>query len=192
VTRRPVPRRRQTSPSKSLIATTARIIPVGRIVTRARPFPRSPAGGSREGRAAFGSDLVGEPQELHYESNVEIPKGYSAAPPANLDLIEDFAEYHRSYAINGRVLATDRRLQVKLHEVPMQEFEAYRKFLKAASADQEKTLPLSSDAAPFYYQTEIWDLPGSDNPDAARAMMTPAIRFPSKMCRAPWRPSNMR
>jgi hypothetical protein len=43
--------------------------------------------------------LLGELGSFQYESHVELPKGYSPAVPSGVDLKEDFAEYHVSYAV---------------------------------------------------------------------------------------------
>ncbi len=42
--------------------------------------------------------------EVHFESRVELPKGYSPEIPGNLDLKEDFAEYHASYSVKDGTL----------------------------------------------------------------------------------------
>jgi tetratricopeptide (TPR) repeat protein len=112
---------------------------------------------------------LGPPMEFRYESHVELPKGYRAAPPANLDISESFAEYHRSYAMKDGILTTERRIVVKLSAVPVAEIESYRKFFKAVGDDQERTVPLATSLSPVSYQSEIWDLPYSENPEAARA-----------------------
>ena len=56
--------------------------------------------------------------EYQYESRVELPSGYSPQLPANVELKEDFAEYHVSYSAKGGMLQTERNLIVKLREVP--------------------------------------------------------------------------
>lgn len=114
--------------------------------------------------------LLGSLQELHYESRVHLPAGYSPALPSNSDLKEDFAEYHARYSVEKGVLVTDRRLLVKLREVPTAEFEAYKKFAKAVSDDHEVYVALSTGLSDLdAYQAAIWNLPDSDNPDAMKA-----------------------
>ena len=113
---------------------------------------------------------LGPPTETHLESHVELPKGYTPQVPKALDLKEDFAEYHASYTANNGILITDRRLVTKVQEVPISEYDAYKKFCKAVEGDHELYVALSSDNQPArYYQEEIWDLPYSENPEAARA-----------------------
>ena len=113
---------------------------------------------------------LGPATEAHLESHVELPKGYTPQLPKALDLKEDFAEYHASYTANNGILTTERRLVVKVREVPIGEYDAYKKFSKAVEGDQELYIALSSDnQSTRYYQEEIWDLPYSENPEAARA-----------------------
>jgi len=91
--------------------------------------------------------------------------------PRNVDLKEDFADYHASYAVKDGVLTTERVFIVKLREVPVSEYEAYKKFSKAVADDHELYIPLSSGrvATADSYQSEIWLLPYSEDPKAARA-----------------------
>jgi tetratricopeptide (TPR) repeat protein len=114
--------------------------------------------------------ILGEPGSVHCESHIELPKGYSPDLPATVDLKEDFAEYHASYAVKDGVLTTDRRLVVKAREVPVTQYEAYKKFAKAVGNDHELYVALSSGDSPAdSLQSAIDRLPGSDNPEAARA-----------------------
>jgi tetratricopeptide (TPR) repeat protein len=114
---------------------------------------------------------LGPPQDFHYQSSITLPKGYSAEIPASVDLKEDFAEYHASYTAKEDVLNGDRRLVVKLSQVPEKEYEAYKKFSKAVGDDYDRYISLSfrQIKATHSYQDEIWELPYSDNSEAAQA-----------------------
>lgn len=84
--------------------------------------------------------------------------------------MEDFGEYHASYTVKDGALVTDRRLIVKLREVPVEKYQAYKKFRKAVSDDHDLFIVLSADrASTASYQDEIWNLPYSENAEAARA-----------------------
>ncbi len=114
--------------------------------------------------------LLGEPGNTQYESHVELPKGYSPELPGNVDLKENFAEYHASYAVKDGVLTTERRFVLKLREVPVSEYDAFKKFAKTVGDDHELYIALSSGDSPGNsLQSAIDRLPGSDNPEAARA-----------------------
>ena len=114
--------------------------------------------------------FLGWPGETHFESHTELPKGYTSEAPADVSLQEDFAEYHASYSTNGSRLSTDRHLILKLREVPISSYEAYKKFVKAIENEQDTYFALSlGKPRSLSYQEAIWDLPYSQNPEAARA-----------------------
>ncbi|HLH34165.1 MAG TPA: DUF3857 domain-containing protein [Alloacidobacterium sp.] len=113
---------------------------------------------------------LGSPEKLHYESHMELPKGYSPELPAAVNLKEDFAEYHSSYSVKDGVLTADRVLVVKLREVPVDNYETYKRFAKAVGDDYALNVALrSSGASATSYQAEIWQLPYSENAEASRA-----------------------
>jgi tetratricopeptide (TPR) repeat protein len=112
-------------------------------------------------------DAVGE---YEYESRVEFPDGYLPRLPANLELEEDFAEYHASYSVEGGLLQTKRNLTVKLREVPVNEYEAYSKFARAVADDQEVYVPLSTRSAEAASgEDAVIHLPDSKNLEAESA-----------------------
>jgi len=113
---------------------------------------------------------LGSPEKMHFESHIELPKGYSPELPAEIDLKENFAEYHSSYSLKDGVLTADRTLNVKLHEVPVDNYETYKKFAKAVANDYGLYVALhTGDASPTSYQEAIWELPYSDTAEASRA-----------------------
>lgn len=86
---------------------------------------------------------LGVPLEFVYDGKVEVPKDYSPSLPAPVDLKEDFAEYHATYAFTDGVLRSERRLTVKVKEIPKEKFEAYRKFVKATNTDESRYVKLT-------------------------------------------------
>jgi tetratricopeptide (TPR) repeat protein len=118
--------------------------------------------------------LLGVAGEIKYESRVELPKGYSAELPKDVDLKQDFADYHASYSTKNGVLTTERRLSVKLREVPVSEFEAYKEFAKAVSDDHEVYVALLNGtastqvAAGSSFQDGLRNLPDSTNDRASQ------------------------
>ena len=114
--------------------------------------------------------FLGEIGEFQYESRVELPKGYWPALPDKVDLKQDYAEYHASYAGKDGVMTTERRFVIKLREVPASEYDAFKKFVKAVADDHEVYAALNSDSPPANsIQDAISRLADSDNPDAMRA-----------------------
>ncbi|OLB87217.1 MAG: hypothetical protein AUI17_03065 [Acidobacteriales bacterium 13_2_20CM_2_55_5] len=123
----------------------------------------------KDGKPSF-PIWLGSPTDVHLESHVELPKGYSPELPKNVDLKEDFAEYHATYAIKDGMLLTQRAFLVKLREVPVSKYELYKKFSKVVENDHNLYIALSSGkSSPMSYQDGIWNLPYSDNPEAVRA-----------------------
>jgi len=108
--------------------------------------------------------------EVHYESIVQLPKGYQPQVPPRVDLKESFAEYHAAYSASAGVLRTDRRLITKVREVPLSDYDAYKKFTKAVSEDRETYVAASSGLSDQdAYQAAIWNLPDSINAEAMQA-----------------------
>jgi len=115
---------------------------------------------------------LGSGAELHFTAEVQLPKGYVPQLPKDVNLKEDFAEYHATYTLKEGVLIAERQYVPKLQEVPIGETDAYKKFRKAVAGDHELYIALQSNThapTPRGYQSEIWELPYSENPEAARA-----------------------
>ena len=87
---------------------------------------------------------LGPPLETVSDSKVEIPPGYRPQLPSNVDLKYDFAEYHASYSQDKDGLVAKRRLLIKLHEVPVAEFNDYRSFVKNLQNDVNRYVETSS------------------------------------------------
>src|SRR5713101_807293 len=122
---------------------------------------------------------LGPPLETMSDSKVELPKGYKPQVPSNVDLKYDFAEYHASYSQDQGVLVAKRRLLIKLHEVPIAEFNDYRSFLKNLQNDVNRyveasssgALPIPDTSVPAtvaQFQRKLRELPESNSPDANR------------------------
>ncbi len=81
---------------------------------------------------------LGSPMEMIAQCKIELPPGYKPENPPNVDLKYDFAEYHAKYEHEQGVLTCRRQLNVKMREVPVAEFEDYRRFLKSLSDDRDR------------------------------------------------------
>jgi tetratricopeptide (TPR) repeat protein len=116
---------------------------------------------------------LGPPTETVSDARVEIPKGYSPQTPSNVDLKYDFAEYHASYSQDGGALIAKRRMLVKLHEVPVAEFDDYRKFLKNLQNDVNQYVQTWSSEATNIPSVSM--MPGAA-PPAAFAQLLSELR----------------
>jgi len=116
--------------------------------------------------------LLGATGKVEYLSQVELPRGYSPELPAQINLKEDFAEYHAAYTVSKGVLQSEREFVVKMHEVPVAEYEAYKKFARKMADEYGLYVALSSSASPpspaGQWQNAVWSLPASDNAEAMR------------------------
>jgi tetratricopeptide (TPR) repeat protein len=115
---------------------------------------------------------LGSPGDVQFHARLELPKGYVPKTPKAVHLKRDFADFDSSYSVQGGVLTAERHLVIKLREIPVAQFADYKSFRKAVEDDYGAYTILSSaksgGTANDSYQTEIWDLPYSDNPEAAR------------------------
>jgi tetratricopeptide (TPR) repeat protein len=108
--------------------------------------------------------------EFNYESRVELPKGYTPRLPARVDLAEKFAEYHAAYAVEAGALKTERTLILKVREVPLGQYDDFKKFFRAVSDDHELYVALRQrHVTPESYRDAVRALPSSNNSEAAKA-----------------------
>ena len=82
--------------------------------------------------------------ELVYKSKTVLPAGLAPAYSEKMDLSEDFADYHASYVIANGALIADRRLVIKKSEVPLAEWEKYKKFRKALAEERDRFIDLDN------------------------------------------------
>lgn len=92
---------------------------------------------------------LGYEGEYLKESRIELPKGWSATPPAPIDLKESFAEFQGSSEVHEGVLITKRRLLLKANAVTPDQLKSYKAFQKATSDDHNSYifLHVSADVA---------------------------------------------
>src|ERR1051326_1619111 len=80
--------------------------------------------------------------KVTYRARVELPAGYHATAPAECHLAESYAEYTAKTRIENGVMTTNRELVVKKNEVPLSDWENFRKFGRAVSDDEYAFIPL--------------------------------------------------
>ena len=129
---------------------------------------------------------LGYAGEYVLESRIELPMGWSATPPAPIDLKESFAEFQGSSEVHEGVLITKRRLLLKASDVTPDQLKSCRAFQKAISDDHNTYifLHLSADviatgpaATPAQgiarvgelLRQSVMQLPGSSNLEALQA-----------------------
>jgi tetratricopeptide (TPR) repeat protein len=130
---------------------------------------------------------LGYAGEQHFEARVELPKGWSTAPPSSIDLKESFAEFHGSSEVRNGVLITKRSMVLKTDDVTPDQLPRYKIFQKAISdhyntyvflshtpADIAQGSPAATPAqgiarAAELLRQSITQLPGSSSSDALQA-----------------------
>lgn len=114
---------------------------------------------------------LGSPGEIIFHATLQLPKGYIPNLPRAVHLKQDFADYDSTYAFSSGVITADRHLTIRLREIPASEYKEYKSFRKAIEDDYGTYTSLSvgtSASTSGNYQEEIWNLPYSSNPEAAR------------------------
>src|SRR5579859_2387445 len=103
--------------------------------------------------------FLGAPGKIEYRAKIELP--FDALNiPEDVNLVEDFAEYHSTYAVEKGVLTGVRQFTIKKKEVPLAAWEDFRKFCKAITDDEDRMLQLESERAkttPFVGSTSAAD-----------------------------------
>jgi|HubBroStandDraft_2_1064218.scaffolds.fasta_scaffold05189_2 tetratricopeptide (TPR) repeat protein len=118
---------------------------------------------------------LGAPGEIQFRAKLELPKGYTPVLPATVQIKREFADYDASYLMKNGVVSAVRHLVIKVREVSPKDCEDYKKFREDVDADYSRFTVLSTGkhtGVLSYQETilkAIWELPYSNNPEAARA-----------------------
>ena len=107
--------------------------------------------------------FLGVRHEFHYQSKVELPKGYTPNLLPEVELNRGYADYHSAYSFRDGALMADRQLTIKGREVPASDRESYRAFQKAVSDDGGSYTYLN---APGSVPTVV----GESNPEAQKLL----------------------
>lgn len=105
----------------------------------------------------------GSAGDYAYTSKIQLPAGYTATVADNVDLVEDFATYHASYTFKDGTLTETRHLTLTKSEIPISEWEAFRRFSKGVSDDGSRMIALNTGSG-GHTKTLV-----GDNPEADRA-----------------------
>ena len=74
--------------------------------------------------------------KVTYRSRLKLPAGYEAIGPSPVRLVEPYVEYTNDTRVEQGVITTTRELVIKKNEVPLSDWEEYRKFGIALSEDE--------------------------------------------------------
>lgn len=136
----------------------------------------------KEGKTVPAAPIwLGVPGEVKYHSIMDLPKDYKIELPKNVDLKEEFAEYHATYEMKDGAFVADRRLILTTSEVPIAAYEKYKAFRKQVYDDHDIQIAVSHNGEPATSSSgaarsasindlrqAIWALPASADPVAAQ------------------------
>lgn len=135
----------------------------------------APADGDR---LPMGPIWIGEPSEISFHSQLELPSGYRPELPAAIHVKHDFAEFDATEQFKDGKLISERHVKTLMREVPAGEREAYKEFAKAVQDEYGVFIPLlsgpNSASAPIPPSQvmsmieRLRNLPDSPNSEAAR------------------------
>jgi hypothetical protein len=100
------------------------------------------APGVKEKKPADEPEL-GSKGETVYHAVLELPKGWTMTVPQNVDLKEDWFEYHAAYSFKNGVYTADRIARVKMHNVPLGDWEKFLTMRRAMYEDWNRQTLIS-------------------------------------------------
>ena len=91
---------------------------------------------------------IGSPGEAVYVASVQLPPNWVILPPQNVDLKEDWAEFHATYSVTDGTFHAERRLITTKDKIPLAAWDKYLAFRRAMYADAARMAVLSAPGAP--------------------------------------------
>jgi hypothetical protein len=78
-----------------------------------------------------------------YESAIQLPPGWTMVPPRNVNIYQDWAEYHSFYSFSNGVFTAERRLIIKKNKVPLAQWENLLAFRRSLGEDENVQVLIS-------------------------------------------------
>jgi len=99
---------------------------------------------SEEESLPTGPTWLGNPTDIQFHSQTELPSGYRPELPAAIHLKWDFAQYDATYEFKDGKLLSQRHLKTMVREVPVSEREQYKQLAKTMFDDYAAFIQLNS------------------------------------------------
>ena len=96
-----------------------------------------------------------------YTAEMQLPPGYTMSAPSNIDLRNDFAEFHVKYSVIAGKFIAEKRLTVLKQELPAANWRSYVAFQKEVMNDFNHFIPLTAPSV------NLAGTGAADNPEAA-------------------------
>jgi len=94
-----------------------------------------------------GNFKLGPPSDRTYSLKLEFATRYSPQAPVAISLDRDYANYQSTYTLEHSVLTAQRRLTIRLSELPPSRADDYRAFRNGVLADTAQLLTIESATA---------------------------------------------
>jgi hypothetical protein len=92
------------------------------------------ASGSNEKRPSD-NPILGSTGKFTYHADLRLPQGWTMTPPQDVEIKEDWLEYHATYSLKNGVFTAERSMVVKKPEVPLSQWERYLAFRRGMFDD---------------------------------------------------------
>ena len=86
---------------------------------------------------------IGPAGDMDYRVRLEFPANYSVTTPSAVKMARDYGEYSSSYSLSKGVLQGERKLTVKLNELPAARRADYESFRNVTRSDENQVLTAS-------------------------------------------------
>jgi hypothetical protein len=100
------------------------------------------APGMKEKKPADDTEL-GSTGKTVYFAKMQLPTGWSMTPPENVDLKEDWFEYHAKYSFKDGTFTAERIALIKKTTVPREDWEKYQALRRGMFEDWNRTALIS-------------------------------------------------
>jgi hypothetical protein len=98
--------------------------------------------GVKEKKPADDPDL-GATGKTVYQCSMQLPAGWTMTAPKDVDITEDWLEYHAKYSFKDGTFTAERTAVVKKTKVPLDQWEKYLAFRRAMSEDENRQVLIS-------------------------------------------------
>ncbi len=105
-----------------------------------RPIP--PLGAPTVSASEQGTEPlnIGPAGEMDYRVRLQFPTNYSVHTPIAVKMSRDYGEYSSTYSLSKGILQGERKLVVKMNELPAARRSDYESFRNATQSDQDQLL----------------------------------------------------
>jgi len=93
--------------------------------------------------------FLGALGETAYHAETQLPKGWTMNAPAEVNLKEDWLEYHAAYSLKNGIYTADRSMRIKKAKLPLDDWEKYLTFRRAMYEDWNRQTLISPPGEEF-------------------------------------------